>query len=37
MPIFYVFVGELVSQLEFLNVDYDEVANLSTLYSDKQI
>lgn len=35
--IFSVFVGELLSQLEFLNVDYDEVANLSAVYSDEQI
>lgn len=31
--IFYGFAGELVSQSEFLNVDHNEVADLSTLYS----
>ena len=35
--IFYVFGGELVSQLEFLNVDYNEVAALPTFYSGGQI
>ena len=31
--IFYGFAGELVFQLEFLIVDYNEVADLSTLDS----